>query len=97
MVSMVEFGNSCSLELVTMGSRIISNRMAMTVPNTLNACTMNAVSHCFDLPPPSKGCVAKISGAIRYRNNILKIRAIQLRMIVTRSKIRAIPERKTIR
>ena len=33
----IEFSKSTSRELVTIGSRISSSRMAMTVPNTLNA------------------------------------------------------------
>ena len=93
----IEFSKSTSLELVTIGSKMSSNRMAMTVPNTLNAWTMNAVIHCFVLPPPSSGCVAKIGGAMMYRNSMLNMRAMQLRMMVTRSKINAMPARNTTR
>ena len=63
--------------------------MEITVPNTLSDWTRNAIIHCLVLPPLSSVCAAITGGAIRYRNSILKMRAIQLRMMTIRSKISA--------
>ena len=96
MIFMRPSSKSTSLALVTMGRIISSSCMAMTVPNTLNACTIKAVIHCLIFAPPSRGLTAKIGGAMIYRNSMLKMRAIQLRLMVTRSKIRAKPVRNTM-
>ena len=78
-----------------MGRKISSNRMEITVPNTLSDCTTNAVVHCLSLPPPSSGAAAMMGGAMMYRNSMLKMRATQLSRMVTRLTIEAIPAKPT--
>ena len=67
----------------------MSRRMAMTVPNTLRDCTRNAIVHCLNLPPPSRGDAAMTGGAMMYRNIMLNSLATQFIRMTTRSKIMA--------
>ena len=60
----VQSQNTRSAE-VTMGMKICTTLTENTVANTEKFWIRNAVSHCFALPPLSRGQVAKNGGAIR--------------------------------
>ena len=69
--------------------------MAITVPNTLRDCTRNAVVHCLNLPPLSRGETAMTGGAMMYRSSMLKMRAMQFRSTITRSTMMAMAASQT--
>ena len=72
------------------GTNIRYNLMEMMIANIENACTINAVIHCLNFSPSSSGITPMIGGAITYKNSILKILVIAVRMISPMLYIRTI-------